>query len=94
MNTWVLKDKIKRGIIYFGVSDEVICFCRKNNGHPKSIKDSIVYTVRRIDTDGHIYVAENSTDGWLQEIRVHKTYMIPLYIIRDIKLNSILNETN
>jgi hypothetical protein len=96
MNTWVLKDKIKRGIIYFGIGDEVICFCRKSNGHPKAIKDDTVYTVKNIDSDGHIYIAENSSDevGWLQQIRVHKTYMIPQYILRDIKLNSILNETN
>jgi hypothetical protein len=96
MNTWVLKDKIKRGIIYFRIGDEVICFCRKSNGHPKAIKDDTVYTVKNIDSDGHIYIAENSSDevGWLQQIRVHKTYMIPQYILRDIKLNSILNETN
>jgi hypothetical protein len=96
LNNWIIKDKIKRGIISYNVDDEVICFCRKSNGHPRSIKDGIIYTVKNLDSDGHIYVAENSSDefGWLQQIRVHKTYMIPQYVLRDIKLNSILNETN
>lgn len=83
-------------MISYNIGDEVICFCRKSNGHPRSIKDGVIYTVKNIDSDGHIYVSQNSKDkvGWLQQIRVHKIYMIHHYILRDIKLNSILNETN
>jgi hypothetical protein len=93
MNIWILKDKIKRGIIYFGIGDEIICFHRKQNGHPRSIKDDVIYTVKSVDSDGHIYVSNRSSDGlgWVQPIRVHKTYMIPKYILRDIKLSEILN---
>ncbi len=92
MNTWILTDKIKRGIIGFQIGDEVICFHRKGNGHPRAIKDSTTYIVKNIDLDGHITVAEHSSDGvgFLQPIRVHKTYMIQKNILRDIKLNEIL----
>jgi len=93
MNVWVMKDKIKRGLIDFNLGDEVICFCRKSNGHPKSIKDGVVYVIKHIDLDGHLMVAQRSSNGvgFLQPIRVHKTYMIQKYILRDIKLNSILD---
>jgi hypothetical protein len=96
MNTWILKDKIKRGYITFDIGDEVICFHRKSNGYPKAIEDDITYIVKNIDSDGHIYVSKHSSDGigWLQPIRVHKIYMIPKYVLRDIKLNSLLDETN
>jgi len=96
VNTWVLTDKIKRGLIEFQEGDEVICFHRKGNGHPRSIKDGITYVIRHIDSDGHVIVAQHSSDevGFLQSIRVHKTYIIPQYILRDIKLNNLLNETN
>jgi hypothetical protein len=89
---WVLKDKIKRGIIEFQKGDEVICFHRKSNGHPKSIKDGVIYVIKHIDLDGHLMVAQRSSNvGFLQPIRVHKIYMIKKSDLRDIKLNEILN---
>ncbi len=96
MNNWIIKDKIKRGLIDFNLGDEVICFCRKSNGHPKSIKDGVVYVIKHIDLDGHLMVAQRSSNGvgFLQPVRVHKTYMINTSELRNVKLNSILNETN
>lgn len=96
INTWVLKDRIKRGFISFEQGDEVVCFNRKTNGHPRSIKESVTYVVKGVDSDGHLIVAQHSSDGigFLQPIRVHKIYMIPKIILRDIKLNNLLNETN
>jgi len=93
VNTWVIKDKIKRGMMVFEEGDEVICFHRKSNGHPKAIKDGITYVIRHIDSDGHIIVAQHSSDGvgFLQSIRVHKMYMMSKSALRDIKINSILN---
>jgi hypothetical protein len=95
MNEWVLNDMIKKGVVSYQVGDEVVVLKRKSNGHPRSIKDGVVYVVRNVDLDGHITVAQHSLDGvgFLQPIRVHKTYMIVKSILRDIKLNSILNET-
>ena len=95
MNSWILKDRIKRGFISFEEGDEVVCFNRKVNGHPRSIKDGVTYIIKSVDGDGHLTVAEHSLDGvgFLQPFRVHKIYMIPKSTLRDIKLNSILNET-
>jgi hypothetical protein len=95
MNEWVLKDMIKKGTVPYNVGDEVVILKRKSSGHPRSIKDGVTYIVRGIDSDGHLIVAQHSTDGigYLQSIRVHKTYMIGKSILRDIKLNTILNET-
>ena len=52
-------------------------------------------TFREVINDD-IVVAQHSLDGigWLQSIKVHKTYMISKRILRNIKLNSILDETN
>jgi hypothetical protein len=93
VNTWVIKDKIKRGMIVFEEGDEVICFHRKANGHPRSIKDDVNYVVKRVDLDGHIIIAQRSSDGigWQSPIRVHKTYMINKQTLRQIRINSILN---
>lgn len=95
VNNWVIKDKIKRGIINFKEGDEVVCFFRKSNGHPRAIKDGVVYVVKSIDLDGHMMVAQHSSDGvgFLQPLRVHKMYMITQSELRNIKLNSILDET-
>jgi len=89
----VITDKIKRGEISYNIGDQVVVFRRKSNGHPRSLKDDITYVVRGIDLDGHITVAQHSTDGvgFLQSIRVHKMYMINKSTLRDIRLNSILN---
>lgn len=96
MNKLVIQDKIKRGFISYNVGDEVICFIRKSNGHPRALKDGVSYIIRSIDLDGHITVSEHSSDGigFLQSTRVHKMYMIKLSDLREIKLNQILNQQN
>ena len=95
MNRWVLKDRIKRGIIQFELGDEVICFDRKVNGHPRSIKDGISYVVTHLDEDGHMTV--ESSPQWesfeLQHIRIHKIYMMRKSELRDIKLSEIFKNT-
>ncbi len=92
MNIWEIQDKIKRGLVSYELGDEVICFVRKNNGHPKAIKDGVVYLIKHIDLDGHLMVAQRSSNGigFLQPVRVHKIYMIKNSDLRDIKLNKIL----
>ena len=95
MNSWKINDMIKRGIITYHKGDDVVIFKRKSNGYPVGIKDDVVYNIRVVERDS-IYVAQHSSDGvgWLQPIKVHKTYMISKRILRNIKLNSILDETN
>lgn len=96
MNIWIIKDKIKRGLIRIEIGDDVVCFDRKSNGHPRAMKENLIYTVKNKDFDGHIYVSQRAEDGigWMKQIRVYKTFIIPQYILRDIKLNNLLNETN
>lgn len=93
MNNWLIKDKIKRGFINFNVGDEVVCFHRKKNGYPRGIKDNVIYTIKNMDADGHLHVAMRSIDGvgWMQTIRVYKTYMINKSELRNIKLTSLLS---
>ncbi len=92
LDDWVIKDKIKKGLISYNVGDEVEIYKRKSNGHPRSIKDGITYIIKHIDFDGHIIVAQHSSDGigFLQSIRVHKMYMMNKSVLRDMKINSIL----
>ena len=92
---WKRVDMIKKGVITFQKEDVVKVFRRKVNGYPRGLKDDEEYFVRNIDSDS-LFVAQHSSDGigWLSPIRVHKTYMMNKNTLRDIKLNSILGETN
>ena len=53
------------------------------------------YTIKNIDSDGHLHVAMRASDGvgFMQPIRVHKTYMINKSELRNIKLNYLFDET-
>lgn len=96
MNPAVIKDMIKSGKVPYLDGDEVVVFKRKTNGHPRALKDGVSYFIKSVDADGHLHVREKSGDGhgWMQPIRVHKMYMINKSVLRDIKLNSLFDETN
>ena len=49
------------------------------------------YVFKRVEGES-IYVALHSSDGigWLQPIKVHRTYMIPKYALREVNLNRLL----
>ncbi len=95
MNPIVIKDMIKSGKVSYLPGDEVVILRRKSNGHPRCIKDGISYFIKAIDADGHLHVCEKPGDGheWMQSIRVHKMYMINKSVLRDLKLNSLFDET-
>ena len=92
MNDWVVKNMIKSGVITYEVGNEVVLLKRKQNGYPKYLKDDEVYIIRGIVNDD-ILVAQHSFDGlgWNQSRKVHKTYLINKSDLRDIKIDSILN---
>lgn len=94
MNNWCIIDDIKRGKTEFIEGDEVMVFRRKPNGHPRGLNDDEFYIVQKIENDSLI-VAQHSSDGvgFLQPVKVHKTYMISKRFLREIKINSILKET-
>lgn len=95
ISEWKIKDQIKNGKIKFQEGDQVVVFRRKTNGYPKAINDEDDYFIKKIDRD-FLIVAKHSLDGvgWMQPHRIHKFYFIPKYYLRDIKLNSLLDETN
>jgi hypothetical protein len=92
---WKIKDMIKNGIITYDIGDEVVLLKRKKSGYPKSIKDDEVYIITNIEND-NISIAQHSSDGvgWINHAKVNKIYLINKSKLRDIKINSILNETN
>jgi 6-phosphogluconate dehydrogenase (decarboxylating) len=89
---WLITDMIEKGLVSYVKGEKVVLFRRKSNGYPKGIKDGIEYTIRGIYGEG-IEVALNSSNGigWLQSIKVHRSYMIPKYALRDINLKKLLN---
>lgn len=91
----LIKDKIKSGEIYYYQGSEVVCFRRKSNGYPKSINDGQSYWVQEVDYNGFIYVKDTPKfdEALVHAIKVHKFYMIPKSFLRELKLNSLLNET-
>ena len=89
---WKITDMIKKGMITYQVDSEVILFRKKSNGYPSGIKEDVDYTIKRVEGEA-IYVALHSSDGvgWLQPIKVHRTYMIPKYALREANLNRLLD---
>lgn len=83
---------IKKGMITYQVNDKVVLFRKKSNGYPAGIKEDVEYTIKRVEGEA-IYVALHSSDGvgWLQPIKVHKTYMMPKYALREANLNRLLS---
>ena len=93
MDTWKIKDMIKSGRIGFTKGSRVVIFRRKKSGYPKGILDNVIYTVRHRDGE-MLYLAVNSADGigWMQPVKVHRSYMVPVEIWRDMRLSLILED--
>lgn len=93
MKKWKIKDKINQGEIFYKVGDEVVVIRRKKNGYPRGLKDGVIYIIRQIEND-HLVVAQHSTDGvgFLQPIKIHKTYVCSKSLLRDIKIDDILKQ--
>lgn len=84
---------IKSGSIRYKKGDKVVIFRRKKSGYPKAILDGVEYTVRNLENES-LQVALHSSDGvgWMQPIKVHRSYMIPKNVWRDFRLTLILEE--
>jgi hypothetical protein len=93
MDVWKIKDMIKSGEIRYIEGDKVVIFRRKKSGYPKAILDGVEYTVRHTDNES-ISVAVHSSDGvgWMQPIKVHRSYMVHKNLWRDWKLSLILED--
>jgi len=86
MDTWIIRGKIKRGLVGFSVGETVVLFRRKKT-YPK-LEDGVEYTIQSIEND-FLLVRNHSTDGigWNQPIKVHKTYVMSKSGLRDIKID-------
>jgi hypothetical protein len=91
MNVWKLVDKIKSGSVTYSPGDELILIRRKSNGYPNAIKDDEQWFLKKEDRE-FLIIAKRSLNGigWLQEKRIHRTYLIPKYYLREIKLEELL----
>lgn len=85
-----IKYLIKDGSVKYKIGDEVIVYRRKRNGYPKFLKDNVVYIITNILPDGHLLLKYDS-DVYLKP-KVHKKYVINKSLLRDIKLDYILNK--
>jgi len=94
MNKVYINDKIRRGDITYKEGDEVIVIRRKKNGYPHQLEDGVSYFIRDIE-GGKIIVARRTLDGlgFLQPIKVHSSYICSKHLLRDIKINDILKQT-
>jgi hypothetical protein len=84
----IIDDLIRSGSVSYNIGDEVIVYRRKANGYPKFLKDDVVYNIVDILTDGHVYLKESGKNS---SLKVHKKYVINKSVLRDIKINQILN---
>lgn len=92
MDIWTIKDKIKNGTIDFVVGDEIVVFRRKKNGHPRSIKDGERFFVKTVEREFLIVAKRGPDNGWTQQVKVHKYYVMPRSVWREIRLNSLLDD--
>jgi hypothetical protein len=95
MDSWIVKDRIKRGVISFSVGDKVVLFRRKGK-YPSRVKDELVYTIESIDGDFLFVLNPDYPNGFQgvnlsqSKIKVHKYYMVSKTDIRDLKIESVL----
>lgn len=89
MDNWIIRDKIKRGLISYHVGETVVLFRRKKT-YPK-LEDDVEYTIQSIEND-FLFVRKNNPNGlgYSQPIKVHKTYVISKSGLRDIKIDILL----
>lgn len=84
-----IKYLIKDGTVKYNIGDEVIVYRRKRNGYPKFLKDNVVYIIADILPDGRLRLSDGN---FYLKHKVHKKYVINKSLLRDIKLDYILNK--
>lgn len=84
MDTWKIRNAIISGAIKFSINDVVILFRRKGR-NPKSIEYGQDYVVISIDMD-FLLVESVSKEVF----KIHKTYVVPKYYIRNMKIDKII----
>jgi hypothetical protein len=85
---WKIKDTIKYKHISFEIGDEVILYSKKSNGYPKYLQIGETYEIISVELN-HITVRHTIMKGITA--KVAKKYFITKSLLRDIKINKILN---
>jgi hypothetical protein len=70
--------------VNFEVGCLVLVFRRKKNGHPKTLTDGVGYFVRQINGEDLVLSDTNRL------IKVHRSYMIPIEVIRGSLIDELL----
>lgn len=97
--TW-FNDLFDRNRITFEIGDRVVLFRRKANGHPRALEDNVIYRILRHDVDNLVLVKDEGFESFEQnsfinsskfkEIKVHRSYVIPMNINRASLIDKIL----
>jgi hypothetical protein len=97
--TW-FNDLFDRNRITFLEGDRVVLFRRKANGHPRALEENVIYRIVKFDVDNLILVKDevfgtfdNSSfisSSEYKEIKVHRSYVIPMNINRASLIDKIL----
>ena len=89
MDTWKLKDLIRRGAVEYNIGDIVVLFRRKSSGYPKNIIEGKEYRVGDLAGDSLVLYTDLPHP---RRDKVHKSYMIHKEFWRDWKLSLILED--
>jgi hypothetical protein len=88
---WI-KDELDSGQLKFEEDQIVIVYRRKKNGYPSHIEDGKLYKVIKINGDILYLIIPNISidNGISREFKVHRTFVIPIYYLRNEIINEIL----
>jgi len=99
MNIWKLVDKIKTGLVTYSPGDELVLIRRKSNGYPNAIKDDETWFLKKVDGE-YLIITKRALDKirplrqftlkFLEEKRIHRTYFVPKYYLRHLKIEELL----
>jgi hypothetical protein len=99
--TW-FKDLYKSDKINFVIGDKVVLFRRKGNGYPRALEENVIYRILRFENENLIVTKEESYEAFNQssfittskhrEIKVHRSYVIPMNINRINLIDKLLME--
>jgi hypothetical protein len=97
--TW-FNDLFDRNRISFQEGERVVLFRRKSNGYPRALEENVIYRVLRKDVENLILVKDEAFESFQQnafinssrekEIKVHRSYVIPMNINRASLIDKIL----
>lgn len=105
-NIWSIQNNIKFGLIEYHIGDTVMLFWKRGDGYPKYLRIGDIGEVKKVELN-HLIVDFKGTYGnWIvsappchpvpngtnTQVKIAKKYMISKQIIRDLKINEILND--